>query len=95
VGLDGDRRLLCKRSGGEELSGVGVGCDDPGASCCETDGGVAASAADVENSPAAGVADQASVDILSQTRTKLDVVEGSVARGAGVIAGHVRSVWPR
>jgi len=94
VELDGDRRLLGKGSGGEELSGIGVGRNDPCTACGKTDGGVAAATTKVENPSTASIADQPSVDVVIETGTELDIVERSVARGSWVVAGHVRSVWP-
>lgn len=93
--LDGDLMVGGQRSGRGELVTVVVGGDDAGAATSETNGGVAGAAAEIEDSLAFDLAQEASVDVGAEAGTELDMVDGSVCRGAGVIARHGLHVTPQ
>lgn len=88
VELDGDLVLVGETSGGGELLVVGIGRDNPRPSAGEPDRGVAGSASKVEDSLAADVAQEPSIEVGPEIRPELDMVERSGRWASRVIARH-------
>lgn len=88
VKLDGDLVVVGEAPGSGELIVVGVGRHDSSAATGEADGGVAGTAAEVENALAPDLAQQPPVELGAELRPELDMIERSRRGGPRVIARH-------
>ena len=93
--FDGDVMLGGKAAGGGDLFSVAVGCDHAGTPASEPHGGVAGTAAKIEDLAAASVADHATVDVVDEPGAEFDIVEGTLRRRPWVVARHDRHGRPR
>ena len=95
VELAGHAVPVSEGAGRLDLGCIDVGGHHAGTAGCEPDRVVARPAPEHEHAPAVDVADQAMVELGTEPRTELHVVEGSVgARIAGVVQRHGHESCP-